>query len=78
MIIKNCPSCKDFDVFGMPNSGCCYYYNDYCKNHDNCILKQIVRMCQKRIHTYISDYEGGMYYVANEILELLEVEECQK
>ena len=39
-IVKNCPSCTDYDVFGVDNTGCCYKYHKYCKEVDNCSIKQ--------------------------------------
>lgn len=47
-LIKSCPAYRDYDVFGLPNKGCCYYYMDYCENHPKCILKEIVKLCKEQ------------------------------
>lgn len=70
MIIKNCPSCQDYDVFGLPNEGCCYHYNDYCKYHDDCIIKQIVNECNWEIQAE-PDY-NNRGDLAERILSMLE------
>lgn len=75
MIIKNCPSCRDFDVFGNDNQGCCYHYNDYCNNHNDCVIKQIVKECKKHIECSSDDFVIGMTYMAKHILDLLEIED---
>lgn len=46
-IINNCPACRDYDVFGIDKKGCCYLYNDFCYNIEDCIIKQIVSKCNE-------------------------------
>lgn len=43
-VIKNCPACRDYDVFGCDSEECCYHQHKYCKDVDSkdCVLKQIV------------------------------------
>lgn len=47
-IIKRCPAYRDYDVFGLPNKGCCYNYMMYCKDCNKCILKEIVELCKEQ------------------------------
>lgn len=63
-LIKNCPSYRDYDVFGLPNKGCCYNYIDYCKNHPECRLKEIVKLCKEEKSN-----------LSKEILSKLDIEE---
>lgn len=65
-LVKNCPCYRDYDVFGLPNEGCCYNYMDYCKNHDNCIMKEIMRKCKN----FFNNTQSGRE-LANSILEII-------
>ena len=77
-IITNCPSCRDFDVFGLPNKGCCYNFNDYCKSHNECVLKQIVELCKGSIRENERDiYRAGRMSLAINILGLLDIQEVK-
>ena len=73
-IIKNCPACRDYDVFGKDNEGCCYLYNDYCIKNNDCLLKQIVNKCQN----VVEDETDPLYAIAQkkaqEILQMLDIE----
>lgn len=71
-IIKNCPACRDYDVFGRDSEGCCYREMKYCKDVKDCIMKQIVRMCEKWIQI---DWVSRVR--AYEILSMLEIKECE-
>ena len=42
-IVNKCPSLRDYDVFGLPNKGCCYNYMCYCKDVVNCSMKQLLQ-----------------------------------
>ena len=88
-IIKNCPSCRDFDVFGLPNEGCCYNFNDYCSRHNECVLKQIVELCKDYYknceiegncidgRTCTSCFFGGGNELAQDILSDLDIQEVE-
>jgi hypothetical protein len=78
-IITNCPSCRDFDVFGLPNKGCCYNFNDYCSRHNECVLKQIVELCKGELNsleTYI-DVRSLECVILQNILKLLDIQEVE-
>ena len=45
-IIKGCPAYRDYDVFGLPNKGCCFCYMKYCKDVDSCPIKEIIKKCE--------------------------------
>ena len=45
-MIKGCPAYRDYDVFGLPNEGCCFCYMTYCKDVEKCPIKEIVRKCE--------------------------------
>lgn len=46
MQIKGCPAWRDYDVFGLPNEGCCYCFMTYCKDVENCPIKEVVKKCK--------------------------------
>lgn len=46
MQIKGCPAWRDYDVFGIPNEGCCFCYMTYCKDVKKCLVKEIIRKCE--------------------------------
>lgn len=75
-VIKNCgcnPACDE-----------CYIR---CKDITDCLLKQIVEKCKDaqdecscKIRNYVKCFEctsGGRAALGKEILELLEIEECE-
>lgn len=88
--IKNCPSCKMFNVFGQDDKPCCYYEMKYCEDVEDCLLKQIVEKCldyPKRceIEGNCLDnrlcstcFFGGGCELAQDILSELEIEECEE
>ena len=92
-IIKNCPSYRDFDVFGLPNKGCCYNFNDYCSKHNECVLRQIVEKCKSvqqeeytvkerdkltgEVISIIAYKLNPNFDFAQEILDLLQIEEIK-
>ena len=67
-IIKNCPLYEQYDCFNIgkcKNSSCCNgIHIDFCKDIENCLLKQIV--------------ERANDCLAPEILELLEITESEQ
>lgn len=44
-IVYGCPACRDFNVFGIDDKGCCYLYMDYCKSHPECKFKEFISFC---------------------------------
>lgn len=44
-IIENCPSYRNYNVFGAIDKPCCYNYFDYCENIEDCPIKQVVQKC---------------------------------
>ena len=42
MNVTKCPAYEDYDVFGVPNKGCCYKYHDFCKNIEYCSIKNML------------------------------------
>ena len=42
MQVTKCPAYEDYDVFGVPNKGCCFKYHDYCKNIEHCSIKDML------------------------------------
>lgn len=89
-IIKNCPSCRNYNVFGLPKEGCCYHYMDYCKNYSNCLLKQIVEKCKHMQAEFDAEVRNGKYQekfkwfksgrsdAGGELLYLIEIEEINE
>ena len=84
-IIKNCPSCtKQDDCIAM------YLRTSIeCKDRNDCVLKQIVELCldypeQCKIEGNCIDdrcctscFLGGGCELAQDILQLFEIEECE-
>ena len=46
-VVLGCPACRDFNIFGIDDEGCCYLYMDYCKNHHECKFKEFIKYCYK-------------------------------
>lgn len=87
-IIKNCPNCYSY---GEHEYWCEFEHDNTlftnpCKESD-CLLKQIVELCKDaqdecscKIRNYVKCFEctsGGRAALGKEILELLEIEECE-
>lgn len=75
-IIKNCPAllisgiCNGINVKGLA-----------CKNNTDCLLKRIVELCKEPNEPYYNpecEFGIGRTDLAEEILELLEIEECEE
>lgn len=45
--LKFCPAYKDFNVFGVPDKGCCYSFMKYCDDVPTSVFKTIVYCIQK-------------------------------
>ena len=87
-IIKNC----NIGFENFENNFICTYtcrkegITSYCKDVSDCILKQIVELCKKQREwerkRYITGEEveeyNGAYFFAQEILNLLEIEEVNE
>lgn len=81
-IIKNCPALMDgYSKYGKYNGECCDKEVgtkcEYCKD---CLLKQIVDKCKDaQCGDYSNDaYSGGLFDMANRILELLDIQEIEE
>lgn len=80
-IIKNCPLYEQYDYFNIGKckngSSCNGIYKDFCKDINNCLLKQIFKKC-KEFQQPIYKGETKNIYIKNilavEILNLLEIE----
>jgi hypothetical protein len=81
-IIKNCPSLNQArNLCNEIINTCCADYNMgkpvvNCQDCTDCLLKRIVEKCKFLINTF--DYDRGANYTANEILSMLEIEECER
>lgn len=40
MIIKNCPACRTYNVFGFDDKPCCFKEMKYCEDVDDCLMKK--------------------------------------
>ena len=60
---ERCPAYRDYDVFGLPDEGCCFCYMTYCKDVKECLIKEIVRKC-----------EDNNWIKSKEILDILRKE----
>lgn len=70
-LIRNCPAL--YQINGMTNE--CLGTDYQCQDCTDCILKQIVELCNEYSGTWEDcDYSNGL---SDEILELLEIEECE-
>lgn len=73
-VIKNCPACRI-----APS--CCTEWNllhgewKDCKDINDCVIKRIVEKCSKKF--YDNDFDKGKLFMANEILLMLGIEECE-
>lgn len=70
-IIKNCP-CYSWEE-GCKNGKVEEWHCQYCTD---CLLKKIVEKCREEIRT--NDRWSDSRTFAEEILELLEIEECEE
>ena len=71
-IIKNCPA-RIIDNSCIDKSG------TFCQQRNDCLLKQVVSKClyfRNHIQRDIV-YKKGCNRVADEILQILEIEECE-
>ena len=65
-VVYGCPACRDFNVFGIDDKGCCYLYMDYCKNHPECKMKEFINSCYKK--------DVSKEYILNKIKETFKYE----
>lgn len=45
--IKMCPAYKEFNVFGLPDKGCCYNQMKYCSDVPTCVFKTLIYTIKK-------------------------------
>lgn len=69
-VIKNCPACRQYNVFGVDDKPCCYSYMKYCQDCTDCVMKQIVDYC-------LDNEEYGDEYYTRPILEKLDIQEVE-
>lgn len=79
-IIKNCPNFIAEYMFFDPckcekSSRINGVYQGYCKDINDCLLKQIVELCKS--HLDLENF-GSSYFLAEDIVELLEIEEVNE
>ena len=75
-IIKNCPAYSVCGICVNQKAEC------LCKDYINCTLKQIVEKCKKAqktqwVNNKKKPYSPSKAAFAREILNLLEIEECE-
>lgn len=63
--IKGCPSYRDYNVFGLQDSGCCYRHMTYCKDVKSCPIKEVIKKCKDNGLVESKDilsilYKGGL------------------
>ena len=46
-MIKGCPAYRDYNVFGLQDSGCCFCYMTYCKYVEKCPIKEIIKLAHE-------------------------------
>ena len=84
-IVKNCPACKGYNVFGIDTDYCCYDKHDYCKNIKDCVIKQLINNCKERtqfckncVTQTCADCICGEYKHFEDILEYFEVNKLEE
>ncbi len=87
-IVKNCPSIKwsDTDMEDWENLTDCKQYTCgvLCQDCNDCLIKQVIEKCKKEDYFVLkyphSQHQEGVLNstLANEILQLFEIEECEK
>ncbi len=76
-IARNCP-CLGFQIGYY-----CFDRADYCKNCNDCLIKQVIEKCKKEdyfVPKYpYSQYQEGVLNstLANDILQLFKIEEVE-
>lgn len=74
-IIKNCPAITKSTVCVNDK------YSNLCKDITDCVMKRIVELCDTNVSKVLYDGENIKLIKGNdlavEILELLEIEECE-
>ena len=78
-IVKNCENC----FYRGNGEYFCEFQNENimfinpCKN-STCLLKKIIEKCKKEVDPTQEDWTRDKENLAEEILELLELEECEE
>lgn len=79
-IIKNCPKLAT-NYFSCVENQCGVNTNTLCKNISDCLLKQIAEKCDLNVSKVLYEGESLKFIegnkLASEILELLDIEECE-
>lgn len=77
-IVKNCPSCKEYNVFGVDTDWCCYDKHDYCKNITDCVIKQVIEKCKKHADESIYCGHCSIENLGYSLLNMFDIEEINK
>lgn len=92
IIIKNCPSIEDivnyeinkdgdFIQIGIDTPDYCIKNKKHCKDITDCLLKQIVELCDANASKVLYEGETLKFIegnpLAKKILELLGIDECE-
>lgn len=78
-IIKNCPSLRMYNVFGVDDRPCCYNKMKYCEECPDCVMKDIVELCKENLNsleTYV-DVRSYECTILQNILKLLDIQEVE-
>lgn len=73
-IIKNCPACRQYNVFGVDDKPCCYSEMEYCQDCSDCVMKQIVELLKSPNNCR---YSGKPLVFTDNVLALLDIEEVE-
>lgn len=84
-VIKNCPACRQYNVFGVDDKPCCYSDMKYCQDCTDCVMKKIVEKCREaqeimdKEEYYEDDFDtfNGESIMAETIMDILEIQECE-
>lgn len=79
-IIKNCPNCYNYGEHAQ-DYWCEFEHNNTlftnpCKESD-CLLKKIVELVKRDVGSEENMFLVSRYTLRDEILELLDIEECE-
>lgn len=80
-VIKNCPNLMNsyYSTGEIKSGECGLCTNDkLCKDIIDCLLKQIVDLCQRDVGNKENMFLCARSMLADEIIEKLEIEECEQ
>lgn len=68
-IVKNCEL--------ICNGECPNSKTGFCQDCTDCLIKQVVEKCREELGIRYNDIDQGRNYLANDILQLFEIEEVE-